>query len=580
MNVSKIKVLSAELIHRIAAGEVIESPAAAMKELIENSVDAGASKISVLIVEGGLKLIEIRDNGAGMSRADLENCCQRHATSKIQDLNDLDNIHSLGFRGEALAALSAVSNLEILSRERNASEAWILKRHGANFDTQPTSLNEGTILRVQDLFFNTPARKKFLKSTASEASNCVRIFKELAVAHPHLELSLHILDESGEVEEDFSFPKQSREQRLASVLQKPSEYFFSISHTSPLVRGLKSLDLMFMRPPHVGRNSRDIFFNVNGRPVEDKRLAYVLREAFAGLIETGSFPRGLVALEVESSEVDVNVHPQKKEVRWSKEFPLHSIIFEECKRALQQIIKPVTVISAAVDSAPVSEDHEILLNNFYSVGVPSPKADSVDRTLVPTPPSVKFSKLRVVGEVGAAWLVCESEGGIVLIDQHAAHERVSFDKILKGRDVFSATPLLLPLKIDLPLAMKGQEEKILNLLEDWSFEGKVADDLKLEFFAVPKSPRKISWNDVFDEIFERIDQKQSVDSLREKLRVWISSSLACHGSVRRGQRLTNSEISGLLQSMDNVDWKEFCPHGRPTWIELSHARLEEEFHRS
>ncbi len=599
MKASKIRLLSPELVHRIAAGEVVENPASAMKELVENSIDAGATKVAVLIVDGGLKLIEVKDNGGGMSRADLEACCQRHATSKIREVRDLDHIFSLGFRGEALAALSSVSHLEILSREKGEKEAWVLKRQGAEFETQPVSHNEGTAVRVQDLFFNTPARKKFLKSPSSESSRCVKTFKDLAVSHCNVELSLHILGSNGELEEDLFFPAQDKLERMAAILSKEKEYFFHSSDQN-LVPGLKNIEVMFLKAPHFARNSKDIYLVVNGRPVEDKRIAYVLREAFGGLIEMGAFPRGGVFLEVDASEVDVNVHPQKKELRWSKEFPLYSLIYEQVKKGLQAVMPKVQNPASSNENR---ENTPSLLGDFYSLPLQGgTESTSIERaftsasnnekissshewpqTLQATASAsnqIRFSSLRVVGEVGAAWLLCESDKGVIVIDQHAAHERVRFDELIKGRELFSAVPLLLPLKVELPLSLKGQEEAFVTLMEDWSFEGRVVSERQVEFFAVPKSARKIEWGETFEEIFDRMDQKLSIESLRQSLRVWIASSLACHGSVRRGQRLSNDEIAQLLKSMDEVDWKEFCPHGRPTWILLSHNRLEEEFHRS
>ncbi len=613
MKASKIRLLSPELVHRIAAGEVVENPASAMKELIENSIDAGAAKVSTLIIDGGLKLIEVKDDGFGMSQQDLESCCQRHATSKIREVEDLDHIFSLGFRGEALAALSSVSHLEILSRELGSSEGWLLKRQGAQFETQPASASVGSIVRIHDLFFNTPARKKFLKSSASEASKCVKVFKDLAVAHPNVELSLHLLSAEGEVEEDLHFKAakgdSARLFRMSALLGKDPEFFLNLSKSN-LVAGLKKIESVFLHAPHFLRNSKDIFFVVNGRPVEDKRLAYVLREAFGGLIEVGSFPRGAIYLDVDDSEVDVNVHPQKKELRWSKDFPLYSLIYEQIKRGLNEQSKrglaeqgfslpkpsepevehPRLELGGA-DFSPSGVAESYSFSSFYTPHatqlVNSQNAGSCATStstthVFPKAPAktLQFSSLRVVGEVGAAWLVCEAEAGLILIDQHAAHERVRFDEFLKGKELFTATPLLLPLKLELSLALKGKEEEFLDLLEPWCFEGRVLGDRELEFYAIPKSARKIEWSEIFHEIFDRMDQNESVESLRERLRIWMASSLACHGSVRRGQRLTNPEIQELLKKMDAVDWKEFCPHGRPTWISFPHSRLEEEFHRS
>ncbi len=577
----KIRLLDQNVIHRIAAGEVVENPASVIKELVENSLDAGATRISVKLISAGFELIEVQDNGFGMSQEDLEVCCQRHATSKIHDLIDLDHISSLGFRGEALAALSAISQLEIISREKGSQEAWILKRSGSEYSTMPSSRNVGTTLRVQQLFFNTPVRLKFMKSQNSEAAKCVRVFHELAVAHPDCDLSLYLMSSTGEIDDEYVFSSASQIQRACQVFKKDEDCFF-LSTPSQAPNGLKSLKLIFQKPPYFARNSRDIYFVVNGRCVEDKRLPHVLREAFGSLIEVGHFPKGILYLEVDQSVVDINVHPQKKEVRWSQDFPLYSVIYETLKEKLNPVSLQKTFPSDLAPSLFSSNTINLQqsqalasVDHFFDSTVSRNHLSVVEEKTN----ALFFSQLKVIGEVGAAWIICESPEGLIVVDQHAAHERVRFHEFMK-KDLFPSTALLLPLKVKVPLAARGGEEKILQAFEGFGFEGHLNSQGELEFFSEPKTERKVKWKDVFEELFERSQESENLSSLLQQLKIWIASSLACHGSVRRGQRLTNDEIKQLLIQLDQVDWKEFCPHGRPTWISFSHSKLEEEFHRS
>lgn len=574
---SQIRLLDQSVIHRIAAGEVVENPSSVIKELVENSLDAGSTNIVVKLISAGFDLIEVQDNGWGMSQQDLEVCCQRHATSKIHDLQDLDRISSLGFRGEALAALSAISQLEILSREKDSQEAWLLKRSGSEYSTMPATRNVGTTLRVHQLFFNTPARLKFMKSQNSEAAKCIRVFHEIAMAHPDRTLSLYLMSSLGEVSDEYIFHASDRSQRVTQIFKKSEDDLFS-ALPDTLPNGLRKLELIFQKAPHDSRNSRSIYFVVNGRCIEDKRLPHVLREAFGSLIEVGNYPRGVIYLEVDQSVVDINVHPQKKEVRWSQDFPLYSLIYESIKQKLNppplQVSKTQETLQPSFFqefSTPFSIPKEMISN---------PSAESFTSLPVETRSTGSFfSSLRVVGEVGAAWLLCESPEGMIIVDQHAAHERIRFHEFMQ-KDLFSSTALLLPLKVKVPLAARGNEEKILQALEGYGFEGIHNTQNELEFFSEPKTERKLNWKEILEEVFERSQGSENLEALFRQLKIWIASSLACHGSVRRGQRLTNDEIKALLVQLDQVDWKELCPHGRPTWISCSHIKLEEEFHRS
>lgn len=581
----KIEVLSPAIIHRIAAGEVVERPASVIKELFENSVDAGATAITLRIVSGGLALIEVRDNGSGMSREDLEICCQRHATSKIHSIEDLESISSLGFRGEALAALSAVSQLEIISRTELAqaeSDGWKLSRSGESFSIDPASAKKGTVLRIKNLFFNVPARRKFLKSESAEAAACMKVIRDLAMAHPEIRIEAYLLKDDGELVEELVLPTQSREDRLRSLMPSGSSPLWT-ERSSPEI-GMSKLHIGVLPPPEFARTAQ-IFFIVNGRPVEDKRLAYVMREAFRGLIEVGNFPKGVVFVDVDPSVVDVNVHPQKKEVRWPSHFPLYALIFDTVRALLEGsgLVAPAPALASA--SAPAVSSPATFTatpatgdTTAFWQDIEVARTEVAESTPVTPSNIVDFSSLRVIGEMGANWILCESPNGLIVLDQHAAHERLRFDQLMKAQNFFESHALIIPLEVKVPLALWDDRVQILAAFEKWGFEGVLKGNDALEFQAMPKTPRKVDWKEIFDEIFARFERSQS-DSLLHEITVWMASSLACHGSVRSGQRLTNEEIRHLLNDLDQIDWKQFCPHGRPTYRLFTQRFFEEEFHR-
>ncbi len=596
-----IRLLDPEVVSRIAAGEVVDRPASVLKELLDNSIDAGASAIRVLVVEAGLKRLEVEDDGRGLSPDDLKVCTLRHATSKITGLDDLDAIASLGFRGEALAAIASVSKLQI-ETFREGSGSWIWQTFGSTQgELTPASRAKGTRVRVEDLFFNVPARKKFLKSVSSEYSETRQILQSVALTHPEIAFEWHFINDKGELKEQAQLKVSSLVDRLRSLQELDGE-ILSIDRTDP-APGVRRVQAAFYKAPVSSRFQKDIQLSVNGRPVSDKRLPYSLREAYNGLIEVGQYPIGVLALDVDPSEIDVNIHPQKKEIRWPKEFnlasmaygllrphfevrretPIHSASFEpslfESRPPSDKIPHFISPIPASRFEVPV----------FERPSAPAPAFSIASKSTAPEReelrPAFRFSELRVIGEAGAAWILCESPGGLVVIDQHAAHERVNFERILRSKTLLRSKPLLIPLEQQLPPHFADSKKLVAGVLTELGFE--ISDESlentesdSLEFIAVPEADRSLAWGDILEKIFADVQSGAQISHWPEHLKMRIAASLSCHGSVRRGQRLTNDEIRSLLVSMDQVEWGGLCPHGRPVWLPLAHEWIEEQFHRS
>lgn len=630
----RIQKLPQELVHRIAAGEVVDRPASALKELCENSLDAGATILRITIVGGGIDLIEVDDDGLGMDRDNLERSLERHATSKISTLEDLDHIYSLGFRGEALAALSSVSFLEIESLAQGAAESWALSCDGSmQRSIKPgLRLGQGTRVSVKDLFFNTPARRKFLRKPSAEARSCVEVLRELAMAHPNVAWHWTVVDQKGEVVDSCQLPVAPQVERCQALWEQQGRVFEvnNVDHFQ-----LKRMSLIGLYPPASTRHSRSVSLVVNGRVVIDKRLPFAVREAWSGLIEVGVYPVLHVNLEVDPSLIDVNIHPQKRELRWPTGFSLGGIVF----KALQSVLRGAPRESDSRDSSsPLqgSESTEVsffgatemgdsqgfhagtastprgattwersqaprpLISDFDLVGSLAPRISDLSQTLK-SPESVAstakartgfvqsqaspgqpFASMRVVGEVGAAWILLESRAGLVLVDQHAAHERVRFEELCR-KPLIRSKPLLIPIELKLPLGIDVEDQSLHETLHSFGFESdytQTAQSGRLVINAVPEADRKLDWSEMLNELFEREHAGVSRESYLARIRVQLAASLACHSSVRRGQRLGIDEIKSLLVSMDQLNWGGLCPHGRPLWFVLSHSMIEEFFHRS
>jgi len=606
-NYHAVQELSQEVIHRIAAGEVVDRPVSIVKELVENSLDAQATEVKISIVSGGLDLVEIEDNGWGLSREDLSICLRRHATSKIQSLDDLDHILSLGFRGEALSAVSSVADVQIDTYSAFQKAAWVLRSHpNAVPEIEPGVRQEGTKISIQNLFETVPTRKKFLKKSTSEASVCRKLIRALCLTREDVSFSSFILNASGELKAHDDFPIESISDRFARFLETDAENLFHFQKSSEdqfLSEGVKSLECVFSKPGFAFRHQKNIQLVVNGRLVSDPRLAYALREAYSGLIEVGAYPAVLVRLEIDPALIDVNIHPQKKELRWPSHFSLSSIVYKSIRAFLFQGEKTfdvesprkqgekmpetfskleVTATTPSANSSWHSKGHEPSTERFHFNFEPllNEKNNLQSSSSLGRRPDFSFAQLRVIGEMSAAWILCESEQGLMLLDQHAAHERLNFDRILKNKKLLRAKALLVSMEIELPLAVQAYRQEIKDFLEKLSFEFSENESaLVLELIAIPESDRKINWKVVIENLFQKIEEGSAFESVQTDLENRIAASMACHGSVRRGQRLSREGILELLKDLDSIEWASFCPHGRPIYYLISNEKIEDFFHR-
>ncbi|MBI2886665.1 MAG: DNA mismatch repair endonuclease MutL [Chloroflexi bacterium] len=566
---------------KIAAGEVIERPASVVKELVENALDAGATEIAVELAEGGLRLIRVRDNGCGLPPEEVPLAFQRHATSKISRAEDLLQIATLGFRGEALPSIAAVADVTFITRPRLALGGYLFHTRGERILAQTSrAAPAGTMVTVRDLFVDYPARRKFLRSPATEAAHCTTVVAHYALAQPEVRFSLtldgkRVLQTPGAGELRAAAAAVLGTAIAASLLEVSSEDLDSgrqEQEGSPIrVVGLAS-------PPGVTRASRgQISLFVNGRWVQSRALAFAVEEAYQGALMTGRHPVAILHLTLQPGEVDVNVHPRKLEVRFLRERDVFAGVQRAMRHALvaaqppglQPIPAPAaTRAYASPFSEPVAHQAPLL------TPLPEPGAAGAQG---PGPTSSAVSRLpvlRVLGQVSGTYIIAEGPDGMYLVDQHAAHERVQYERVLGRleRQFLEQQWLLEPQVVEVSgeaytLLLGGQPdlERVGLLLEAFG-------ERQVLVRSLPAGVREKEARQVLEEIAERL---RSPQGLQERL----AATVACHSAVRAGDVLGQDEQRQLILDLEACQAPHTCPHGRPTMIHLSAAQLQREFGR-
>ena len=578
--------LENDLINKIAAGEVIERPASIVKELVENSIDAMATAIDIAITDGGKTLIEVLDNGSGMDKEDLCVCVNRHATSKLSNKN-LVNINTLGFRGEALPSIGSVSDIQIESIFKSSTDSWSVSViDGKITDIKPSALREGTKVRVTDLFYRVPARLKFLKTNNTEGRHCQEIIKFLAMSHPDINFSFSV---DGNKKLLWNASKLGDFEDIKNRLgQAMGENFIS---SSVSVYGQKNnikLAGMIGMPTYNKNSGREQYLFVNSRPVRDRMLMGALRGAYRGLLALDRFPVVVLFIDIVSSEVDVNVHPTKSEVRFKNASLIRSMIVNSVRSSLEK---------AGVNTSSDISDKAV--SNFSSGSIQNYKGFmednvSIDMNFIPSsrsnnPDLIKEKFINRDGyPLGAAlvqvhetYIVSETQTGIILIDQHAAHERLTLEKMRHGflNDNIKTQILLIPEIVQL------KEEKmsiILKYKDNLKRLGLVFDEFDNESIAVREHPallNNIDYSKLINDLVEEIIEFGDEFVLSERLDS-VCGNLACHTSIRAGRRLTIEEMNALLRDMENTPNSSQCNHGRPTFIRLAIKDIETLFGRS
>ena len=554
-----IAVLPPEVADGIAAGEVVDRPAAVVKELLENSIDAGATRIAIRVQAAGQGLVEVVDDGHGMAPADLRLAFQRHATSKLRSLDDLSRLQTLGFRGEALASIGAVARVEAASRAADGGEGYrVVIEGGIIVVSRTAGVPIGTRISVSRLFFNTPARLKFLKQPSTENAVITRLAGEMALANPSIAFSLEV---DGRPALETPGNGDLRTAFAAVYDVETADAMLAIEEAS--VRGLIS-------PPALHRGTRDhVVILVNGRRIQHRNLVFAVEQSYRGLREPDRFPIAVLDVTIDPAEVDVNVHPTKREVRFRNEGAVFAMLERTCYRALRQ--SPLYELQAT-DQEPVLELRETAV---LSKALPVPDASAS----VPTSTSERerLPPLTYAGQLLQAYLVAEAPNAIVLVDQHAAHERVLFDGILRRLQErrSSSQLLLIPHVLDLTPLQLGAFRRHEAWLRTLGFEAEPFGSHTIRLQAAPIDMPESRADRTLELLLADLAGERTPDRrLRES-----AALIACHSAVRFGDRLTAEAATKLLSSLALTDEPISCPHGRPTTLILADEQLRRLFKR-
>jgi DNA mismatch repair protein MutL len=582
-----IRQLPPNLINRIAAGEVVERPASVVKELVENAIDAGAARIDVVANGGGLSLIRVTDDGSGMDRDDLVLAIERHATSKLKD-DDLSHILTLGFRGEALPSIAAVARLTITSRARGADQAYeIAVDGGRKGQLKPAAIGEGTRIEVRDLFYATPARLKFMKSERAETAAIADVVKRLALANPEIAFSLSTGDRATLRLEPC--PPGLLDHGLARLGRILGEEFVTDALTVRAARGSLAVEgfaglATLHRPNSLGQH-----LVVNGRPVRDKLLAGAVRGGYGDLVPNGRHPMLALFLTLPPDEVDVNVHPAKAELRFRDAQAVRALICTALHEAL----------GSAQHRATASLSEQALSRAARPAGAPMPNRQAfgfADRAQAPLAPISTPSAVTHVGAdddsavafpLGAAraqvhetFIIAETENSLVIVDQHAAHERLVYERLKKAfaNGGLSRQMLLIPEVVELDAEAA---ERLAGAAADLERLGLVVEAFGQSAVIVREVPALLGQGNLqglMRDLADELAEGEGSLVVSERLD-HVLSTMACHGSVRAGRRLNATEMNALLRDMEETPFSGQCNHGRPTYVELKLSDIEKLFQR-
>lgn len=616
----QIHLLSPRLANQIAAGEVVERPASVVKELLENSLDAGAKRIDIEIEQGGIKLLRIKDDGIGIDAEDLPLALARHATSKITELEDLEHVCSLGFRGEALASISSVSRLTLTSRNANAQQAWQVETEGQEMTTtiHPAAHPLGTTLEVRDLFFNTPARRKFLKTEKTEFEHIQEVVRRLSLTH--FEVAFNLKHNGKTV---FTLhPACDEIARARRVAMVCGSSFIEQSIAIAMERnGLQLYGWVGL--PTFSRSQADLqYFYVNHRMVRDKLVAHAVRQAYRDVLYNGRHPTFVLFLQLDPALVDVNVHPTKHEVRFRDSRQVHDFLYGTLHKALAEVrpedqlshqtISPQPTIAknqaatfshqtemglatslqqSHVNCSPQATTYLTYPNTTNSSQLPPLKevqshyqtyyspllgAKRQSSSANPDIPPLGYALAQLKG----IYILAENEAGLVVVDMHAAHERITYEKLKIAMDTegLKSQPLLVPETI----TMSQREASCAESYNEWfnqlGFEIQRLGPETLAIRQIPALLKQAQAGQLVKDVLADLLEYGSSDRIKAHINELLAT-MACHGSVRANRRLTLPEMNALLRDMEQTERSGQCNHGRPTWTQLPLADLDKLFLR-
>lgn len=580
-----IRRLPEHLVNRIAAGEVVERPASALKELVENAIDAGAARIAVRLSAGGIELIEVIDDGCGMAPAEMALALERHATSKLPD-DAIEAVSTLGFRGEALPSIASVARLTLESRVRGADGWMRAVDNGAVEREGPAALPPGTRIRVEGLFERVPARRKFLRSARSEYAACVDAVRRLAMARPDIGFTL---EHEGRKALSVQ-PGDDRPARVAALTDRAlaeNSVAVDLAREGIVLGGVAGL-------PTFNRGVADHqYLFVNGRPVKDRLLVGAVRGAYADVLARDRHPVVALFLDVPPDMVDVNVHPAKTEVRFRDPALVRGMIVSGLRRALDEaghrsVQRPseaalgawqseTPLLPAESQRLPVAGQHVVWDRRTSFIAPPMARSEPA---YAPPPEAVSYPLGVARGQVAKTYIVAEAEDGLVIVDQHAAHERLVLERMRRAMEggAVAAQALLLPEVVELEESACDRLEARISELAEFGLE--------LERFGpaamlVRATPAMLGSGDIKGLVADLADELAAFDqalSLKERLD-HVAATMACHGSVRAGRVLSVAEMNALLREMEVTPHSGQCNHGRPTWVKLAHGDIEKLFGR-
>ncbi|MDX2463379.1 MAG: DNA mismatch repair endonuclease MutL [Porticoccus sp.] len=599
----KIHLLSPRLANQIAAGEVVERPASVVKELLENAIDSGARRIDIDVENGGVKLVRVRDNGCGIGEEDLSLSLSRHATSKIEQLDDLEAVGTLGFRGEALASISSVSRLAITSSDSSGKDGqyhgWKAETEGRDMAVQisPAAHPKGTTVEVRDLFFNTPARRKFLRTENTEYKRVDEVLRKLALSHFDIDFTLR---NNGKVVHNFraATTQLEQERRVASICG--TAFMENALYVDVEAAGLRLWGWVGL--PTFSRSQADLqHFFVNGRSIRDKLVTHAVRQAYQDVMYHGRHSAFVLYLELNAADVDVNVHPTKHEVRFRDSRTVHDFLFRSLHRAVADI-RPGDQSSEASSIPESSTDTHrdesasifqqptmALYSHPPSVGTVAENIPvySSPESFQPAMPSLDGESSGQVPPLGYAiaqlkgiYILAENTQGMVLVDMHAAHERITYEQMKQAFDSDSirSQPLLVPVTLAISQPEADIAEEHQTLFDALGFSLQRAGPESLIVRQIPAMLRDSDVEPLVRDVLSDLITHGSSDRIRQHLNE-IMGTMACHGSVRANRKLSIPEMNALLRDMEATERSGQCNHGRPTWTQMSLEELDRLFLR-
>lgn len=577
-----IRRLPPQVAERIAAGEVVERPASIVKELCENSLDAGATQIDVQVREGGIEGIDVRDNGHGIEGEQLEAALENHSTSKISAAEDLGALRSLGFRGEALASIAAISHLLISSRAQGAEQAWQLETiNGNRGGVKPAALNPGCWIRVEKLFHNVPARRKFLRTPATEFSQLDRMFCRLALSRPAVSFSLN---HNGKMIHRFPAAQEvgARVRDLLGEDFMNNSFFIdsgpSVSPAPYRVSG------WIIKPARAGDNSANQYLFINGRFVRDRIVSHACRQGYGDLLYSRNVPSYVLFVEVPAAEVDVNVHPAKNEVRFRQGQQVHSLISGCIRKRLAKVAEaPLRRVTAIRQD--YAELNEVEKPRWQLQDAALSQAQSAVRSDYGMDPIVQEKELSfplgtAIGLLHNIYIIAVNEKGLVVVDAHAAHERILFEDLKKEwqQGKWGLQNLLFPISVELPHGDVDFIEEHSGLFTNWGFDLQVIGATSVAIRSLPALLAQDNLAVLIRSLVHLLQEYQADGAeITVQAAAKILSTMACHGAVRANRKMTVAEMNALLRELEKTPRHYACNHGRPTWLEIERPYLDKKF---